>query len=99
MDDSTLEMIELSFQDIVRDSEMGKIAQDALRWLSQQCKEWLVLFYNADDPNMNLRKFMSPCGHRNVIETKCAICMLLILTIMYLGWILMRLLTCFSPPQ
>jgi hypothetical protein len=69
VDASTLETIESSFQDIARDSGAGNTAQDALRWFSQQRKEWLVLFDNADNPNVNLRKLLPPCNHGNVIIT------------------------------
>jgi tetratricopeptide (TPR) repeat protein len=69
VDASTLETIESSLQDIARDSGTGNKVQDALRWLSQQRKEWLLLFDNADDPNVNLRKVLPPCNHGNVIIT------------------------------
>jgi hypothetical protein len=61
--------MESSFQDIARESGTGNTTQDALRWFSQQRKEWLLLFDNADDPNVNLRKLFPPCNHGNVIIT------------------------------
>jgi tetratricopeptide (TPR) repeat protein len=69
VDASTLETIESGFQDIARDSGAGNTAQDALRWFSEERKEWLVLFDNADDPKVNLRKVLPPCNHGNVIIT------------------------------
>jgi Tetratricopeptide repeat len=69
VDASRLETIESGFQDIARDSGAGNTTQDALCWFSQQRKEWLVLFDNADDPDVNLRKFLPFCSHGNVIIT------------------------------
>jgi tetratricopeptide (TPR) repeat protein len=69
VDSSTLETIESGFQDIARDSGAGETAQDALRWFSQQREEWLLLLDNADDPNVNLRKFLPPCSHGSIIIT------------------------------
>jgi tetratricopeptide (TPR) repeat protein len=69
VDASTLETIESGFQDIARYSGMGNTAQDALRWFSQQHEEWLVIFDNADDPDVNLREFFPPCSHGNIIIT------------------------------
>jgi tetratricopeptide (TPR) repeat protein len=69
VDASTLETIESTLQDIARESGTGNTTQDALRWFCQQRKEWLLLFDNADDPNVNLRKFFPPCNHGNIIIT------------------------------
>jgi tetratricopeptide (TPR) repeat protein len=69
VDGSTLETIESGFQDIARDSGAGNTTQDALRWFSEQRKEWLVLLDNADDCDINLRNLLPPCNHGNVIIT------------------------------
>jgi hypothetical protein len=69
VDASTLETIESGFQDIAQESGAGNTAQDALRWFSQQRKDWLVLLDNADDTNINLRNVLPPCNHGNIIIT------------------------------
>jgi hypothetical protein len=51
---SNIQTIESGLADIVREPGIGKTANDALQWLSGQCKEWLLLLDNADDPSINL---------------------------------------------
>ncbi|KAE9393757.1 TPR-like protein [Gymnopus androsaceus JB14] len=39
------------------------------RWLEANKEEWLVIYDNADDPDLNLGKFLPACRHGNVIIT------------------------------
>ncbi|KAJ6508245.1 hypothetical protein C8R45DRAFT_753834, partial [Mycena sanguinolenta] len=43
--------------------------QDALKWLVNNQKEWLLLIDNADDPEINFTKFLPKCNHGNIIIT------------------------------
>jgi hypothetical protein len=48
---------------------IGKTAEDGTIWLLSQAKEWLLLFDNADDPNLDLFPFLPACTHGNIIIT------------------------------
>ncbi|KAG6880092.1 hypothetical protein C0992_006366 [Termitomyces sp. T32_za158] len=41
----------------------------ALIWLCYQKKEWLMIFDNTDDPDMNLHEFFPDCSHGNILIT------------------------------
>ncbi|KAG6875498.1 hypothetical protein C0992_003580 [Termitomyces sp. T32_za158] len=41
----------------------------ALIWLCHQKEEWLMIFDNADDPNIDLHKFFPDCSHGNILIT------------------------------
>ena len=64
-----LETIQSAMEDIARCASVGDTADSALRWLARERKEWLLLFDNADDPNLNLRQFFPRCRHGNIIVT------------------------------
>jgi hypothetical protein len=49
--------IQSSFENIARNACTGTTIHDALRWLSQQRSERLLLIDNADDPEINLQQF------------------------------------------
>ena len=42
-------------------------AQDALTWLAGQQQDWLLLFDNADDPEIKLWQIFPTCRHGNII--------------------------------
>ncbi|KAJ7727608.1 hypothetical protein B0H16DRAFT_1778590, partial [Mycena metata] len=42
---------------------------DAVKWLVAQKEDWLVFFDNADDPKLDLHKFLPLCNHGNIIIT------------------------------
>ena len=69
VDASTLETIQSSLEGIAQATSAGTTTQDALTWLAGQRQEWLLLFHNADDPEMNLRRFFPTCRHGNIIVT------------------------------
>ncbi|KAJ7820235.1 hypothetical protein B0H14DRAFT_2519812 [Mycena olivaceomarginata] len=47
----------------------GKTSEDGSLWLISQVEEWMLLFDNADDPNINLFPFFPRCTHGNIIIT------------------------------
>jgi hypothetical protein len=49
--------------------KLGKTANDSLLWLASQRKEWLILFNNADDINLNLGHYFPAGSHGNIIIT------------------------------
>ncbi|KAK7028418.1 FabD/lysophospholipase-like protein, partial [Favolaschia claudopus] len=44
-------------------------AQEGLQWLANQQTEWLLLFDNADDTQLDMGKFFPPCSFGNIIIT------------------------------
>jgi tetratricopeptide (TPR) repeat protein len=48
---------------------VGNSSQDALKWLVNNQEDWLLFYDNADDPKLDLNKFMPQCNHGNIIIT------------------------------
>ncbi|PVF94731.1 hypothetical protein CPB86DRAFT_631926 [Serendipita vermifera] len=42
---------------------------DALVWLANTKRDWLIILDNADDPSLDLAKFLPRCAHGHVIIT------------------------------
>jgi hypothetical protein len=61
--------IQSALEKIARSTSAGTTSDDALRWLSQQRSEWLLLIDNADDPQINLQQFFPRCAHGNILIT------------------------------
>ncbi|KAF8185237.1 P-loop containing nucleoside triphosphate hydrolase protein [Mycena galopus ATCC 62051] len=66
IDASTPDTIDIILRDIAL-SKAENTSQDALRWLRTPHDEWLLLYDNADDPNINLNLFLPQCDHGNII--------------------------------
>jgi hypothetical protein len=69
VDASTAKTITADLTSIALTKGAGDSEKDALVWLSGQCKEWLLLFNNADDTTLNLRDYFPCCSHGNVLIT------------------------------
>ncbi|KAJ6564812.1 hypothetical protein B0H19DRAFT_1286435, partial [Mycena capillaripes] len=65
----TTATIETGLKKIATLKNAGNSSQEALQWLATQCEEWLLFFDNADDPNLNLNRFLPHCSHGNIIIT------------------------------
>jgi hypothetical protein len=64
-----LQALDTSFKNIAIANKIGNSLQDALLWLITSTEEWMLLFDNADDPNINLFLFFPQCTHGNIIIT------------------------------
>jgi hypothetical protein len=60
IDTSTIETIDTGLKNIALAKNVGSTSQEALQWLRNKPDEWLLFFDNADDPKVNLNKFL-PC--------------------------------------
>ncbi|KAF8201977.1 P-loop containing nucleoside triphosphate hydrolase protein [Mycena galopus ATCC 62051] len=69
IDTSTFETIERGLKNIAATQSAGSTAQDGLQWLTSNTEEWLLVFDNADDPTINLDKFLPHCSHGNILIT------------------------------
>ncbi|KAJ6488932.1 P-loop containing nucleoside triphosphate hydrolase protein [Mycena sanguinolenta] len=69
VDTSSTETIETSLKNIVTAEKIGNSSHDALTWLASRHEDWLLFFDNADDPQINLHRFLPKCNHGNIIIT------------------------------
>jgi hypothetical protein len=69
VDTSTIETIETGLKAVAASQSAGSTTQDALQWLRASRDEWLILFDNADDPEINLNKWLPQCNHGNIVIT------------------------------
>ena len=69
MDAASEQTIENDLMTIALVNELGKTFNDSLLWLASQRTEWLILFNNADDINLNLGRYFPTGSHGNIIIT------------------------------
>jgi hypothetical protein len=69
LDASTTETIETGLKNIALVKNVGNTSQDALKWLVNNREDWLLFYDNADDPKINLNRFIPQCTHGNIIIT------------------------------
>jgi hypothetical protein len=69
IDTSTIETIEACLKNIAVRKKMGDTAEGATQWFTSKNEEWLLLFDNADQPNIDLNMFLPQCSHGNIIIT------------------------------
>ncbi|KAJ7857990.1 hypothetical protein B0H13DRAFT_1902056 [Mycena leptocephala] len=58
LDGSTTETIDASLKNIASVKNVGITSQDALKWLANSQEDWLLLYDNADDPKIDLNRFI-----------------------------------------
>ncbi|KAJ7839930.1 FabD/lysophospholipase-like protein [Mycena olivaceomarginata] len=66
---SSVQTLNAAFKNIAIAHKMGNSLEDGLLWLVTQIEEWILLFDNADDTNINLFGFFPKCTHGNIIIT------------------------------
>ncbi|KAF8597409.1 FabD/lysophospholipase-like protein [Ceratobasidium sp. AG-I] len=69
IDATTRETISAGLIAIGRAVNAGSTPDEALAWLVSQQKRWLLVFNNADDPNLNLHDFFPECAHGDILIT------------------------------
>lgn len=69
IDTGTLGTIDLCFRSLAAAKQAGNTTEHALQWLAAQHTEWLLLFNNADNPDINLQKFFPCCTWGNIVIT------------------------------
>ncbi|KAJ6600294.1 hypothetical protein DFH09DRAFT_1271199 [Mycena vulgaris] len=69
IDASTTETIVSGLKNIAMARSLGNNSGDALRWLQSKPSDWLLFFDNADDPKLDLNKFLPKCSHGNILLT------------------------------
>ncbi|KAJ7921622.1 hypothetical protein B0H13DRAFT_2267777 [Mycena leptocephala] len=69
LDASTTETVDMGLKTIATTRKIGDSSQDALKWFAAKPEPWLLLFDNADDPKIDLNKFLPKCNHGNIVIT------------------------------
>ncbi|KAJ7885597.1 P-loop containing nucleoside triphosphate hydrolase protein [Mycena leptocephala] len=69
LDASTTETIDMGLKTIATTRKIGESSQDTLKWLAAKPEPWLLFFDNADDPKIDLNKFLPKCTHGNIVIT------------------------------
>ncbi|KAJ7885572.1 hypothetical protein B0H13DRAFT_2277822 [Mycena leptocephala] len=65
----TTETIDMGLKSIATTRKIGDSSQDTLKWLAAKTEPWFLFFDNADDPTINLNKFLPKCNHGNIVIT------------------------------
>ncbi|KAJ7061315.1 hypothetical protein C8F01DRAFT_1231199 [Mycena amicta] len=66
---SSAETIEAGYKQIAMAKKLGDTAEAAQTWLKAHHAEWLLLFDNADQPNLDLEAYLPQCNHGNILIT------------------------------
>ncbi|KAJ7803119.1 hypothetical protein B0H14DRAFT_3778711 [Mycena olivaceomarginata] len=66
---SSLQTLDTAFKNIAIAHKIGNSLHETLSWLITQIEEWILLFDNADDTNIDLFPFFPRCTHGNIIIT------------------------------
>ncbi|SJL08189.1 uncharacterized protein ARMOST_11552 [Armillaria ostoyae] len=59
------------FKKLGNAASIGESVDDVRKFLERMHKDWLLIFDNADDPKVDLSKYIPQCDHGNVIITSC----------------------------
>ncbi|KAJ7168551.1 hypothetical protein C8R46DRAFT_1267779 [Mycena filopes] len=69
VDASKPETIDNVLKNIAISKGFGNSASEALKWFQSKHENWLLFFDNADDPHLDLNKFIPKCTHGNILIT------------------------------
>jgi hypothetical protein len=59
----------MGLKTIATTRKIGESSQDALKWFAAKQDHWLLFFDNADDPTIDLNKFLPKSIHGNIVIT------------------------------
>jgi hypothetical protein len=69
VDATSAETIEADLKSLALAKKAGSGPDDALTWLARQLENWLILYNNADDTSLDLRRYFPACSHGNILIT------------------------------
>jgi hypothetical protein len=69
IDASSHESIETALAGIAMSKNLGKTYEDTLKWIASRADDCLIIYDNADDPKMELRKYLPRSAEHNVLIT------------------------------
>lgn len=69
IDATTRETVSAGLIALAQAANAGESEREALAWLVSQKERWLLVFNNADDPDLQLHDFFPPCAHGDILLT------------------------------
>lgn len=69
MDATSRETISASLQGFAISKNLGKSPDDSTQWLATREEGWLLIFNNADSPEIDLRDYFPKGSHGNILIT------------------------------
>lgn len=69
VDATSKETVETDLKNLAQAKHIGETFDDACTWLRAQRSNWLILYDNADDVQLNLGQYIPNCSHGNFIIT------------------------------
>jgi hypothetical protein len=69
VDAVSVETIETALKDFAVLKHVGGTHQDALRWLTSHHSRWLLVFDNADNPEIDILKYIPRSAHGSILIT------------------------------
>jgi hypothetical protein len=69
IDASSVDTITVDFKALANAKDSGNGVGDALDWLADQDRKWLIVFNNADDTSLNLSLYFPVCSHGDILIT------------------------------
>ncbi|KAG9119756.1 hypothetical protein FRC07_005066 [Ceratobasidium sp. 392] len=69
VDATTRETTISTLEGFAKSKKIGETYEDALRWLEMSSRSWLLVFDNADDPDLGVPKFIPGGSHGSVLIT------------------------------
>ncbi|KAG8744012.1 hypothetical protein FRC10_010991 [Ceratobasidium sp. 414] len=69
VDATTRETLHSTLKGFALARKIGETHEDAIRWLESSPRPWLLVFDNADDPDLGLPKFIPGGSHGSVLIT------------------------------
>ncbi|KAG9081254.1 hypothetical protein FRC06_005690, partial [Ceratobasidium sp. 370] len=69
VDATSAQTIELDFKNIARAKNAGDTLEDSFYWLKRNESNWVILYDNADDTRLDLRRYFPDCPHGNLLIT------------------------------
>ncbi|CAE6397764.1 unnamed protein product [Rhizoctonia solani] len=69
IDATSVNTIEADLASLAAAKKAGKHYVIAIEWLANREGRWLLIFNNADDTSLHLRRYLPPCSHGDVLIT------------------------------
>jgi hypothetical protein len=69
IDATSATTIEADLKSIALAKGAGDNPSDALTWLARLSEEWLMVYNNADDTTLELRRYFPTCSHGKILVT------------------------------
>jgi hypothetical protein len=69
IDASSAATISADLKNIAAIKKAGETEDDALAWLAGQDERWLIVFNNADNTSLDLKRYFPACSHGDILIT------------------------------